>query len=176
MDNFKRPREEVDALLELAKNKLVEMCMHGELLDEYGVRLNIIGRKELFPEDVRIEMKRAEDMTRHNTRCVLPLSMVSCQLTRLVRSILNVCLAYASSDEITSAVESSVRLSFQENSGIGPHIIAEDIDSQLYTSLVGSPPLDILVRSSGVSRLSDFMLWQVCHSLLFPSSLWLILR
>lgn len=41
-------------------------------------------------------------------------------------------------------------------------ITADEIEAHLMTSLAGSPPLDILVRSSGVRRLSDYMLWQVC--------------
>jgi ditrans,polycis-polyprenyl diphosphate synthase len=85
LDNFKRPPEEVAALMELAETRLVELCEHGyvfdlsysqqlnlasdrDLLDKHGVRLNIIGRKELFPESVQKAMARAEGLTRHNKR------------------------------------------------------------------------------------------------------------
>jgi hypothetical protein len=93
----------------------------------------------------------------------------------LYSSILNVCMAYSSTDEITTAVESSVQIALAKDDPFvlpspivhslkkrfGRKITIEDIDSQLMTSLVGSPPLDILIRSSGVNRLSDFLLWQV---------------
>ncbi len=54
------------------------------------------------------------------------------------------------------------------------YITEKDIDSQLGISLGGSPPLDILVRTSGVKRLSDYMLWQVCISSALRSKTWLI--
>ncbi|KAJ7578167.1 Decaprenyl diphosphate synthase-like protein [Mycena floridula] len=148
IDNFKRPENEVEALLQLAEAKArrAQYPWVWDLLDEYGVRLNIIGHKEMFPESVRNAMVKAENMTRHNNR-----------------SILNVCMAYASRDEITCAVESCVQQHIR-SSQPEKLITVEDIDSQMMTSLAGSPPLDILVRSSGVHRLSDFFLWQCCEN------------
>jgi ditrans,polycis-polyprenyl diphosphate synthase len=88
-------------------------------------------------------------------------------------------MPYASRDEITNAVQSTVRLALQKSAGadwyvpqstiitLGVNLLPseisdQDVENQLMTSLVGSPPLDILVRTSGVKRLSDFLLWQVC--------------
>ncbi|EAU85142.1 dehydrodolichyl diphosphate synthetase [Coprinopsis cinerea okayama7 len=142
IDNFKRSPEEVDALMHLAETKLVELCEHGDLLDKYGVRLNVLGRKELLPEPVRAAIAKAEDMTRNNKR-----------------AILNVCMPYGSRDEITTAVQSSV-----QNAMEGDCVVTEeDIESNLMTTLGNSPPLDILIRTSGVKRLSDFLLWQCCE-------------
>ena len=97
------------------------------------------------------------------------------------RTILNLYMPYTSRDEITTAVEACVR-DFMENSPNERYAIAlffsrirkthhfiltaspiteKDIDDHLMTSLRGSPPLDILIRTSGVHRLSDFFLWQV---------------
>jgi ditrans,polycis-polyprenyl diphosphate synthase len=70
IDNFNRPKDEVDALMALAEEKLNELCQKGDLLEEYGVRLNIIGRKELLPPTVQQAAQRAEDLTRHNDKCV----------------------------------------------------------------------------------------------------------
>lgn len=94
-----------------------------------------------------------------------------------VRAILNLCMAYTARDEMTTAVQTCIEHT-QGTSHVKPYAIAariphglklisrtitvEDIDSQMMTSLVGSPPLDVLIRSSGVNRLSDFLLWQVC--------------
>lgn len=88
IENFKRSPEEVDALMGLAEEKLLEICQQGwvslclpavlltpallrrELLDKYGVRLNILGKKELLPPGVRARGQQAEDMTRHNKRWI----------------------------------------------------------------------------------------------------------
>ncbi|TEB39390.1 dehydrodolichyl diphosphate synthetase [Coprinellus micaceus] len=151
IENFKRSPEEVEALMELAEKKLLELCQHGDLLDQYGVRLNVVGRKDLLPAHVRAAADKAESMTRDNKR-----------------SILNICMPYTSRDEITTAVESSVRQSLvsqgaQTLNAKDIHISEKDIEANLLTSLGDSPPLDILIRTSGVKRLSDFLLWQCCE-------------
>ncbi|KAJ2935009.1 hypothetical protein H1R20_g2090, partial [Candolleomyces eurysporus] len=148
IENFKRSPEEVEALMELAEKKLLELCQHGDLLDQYGVRLNVVGRKQLLPERVQEAVERAENLTRSNSR-----------------AILNICMPYTSRDEITTAVETSVQNSLKDRSKAKGDIVIteEDIDNNLMTSLGDSPPLDILVRTSGVKRLSDFMLWQCCE-------------
>ncbi|KAG7093590.1 hypothetical protein E1B28_007256 [Marasmius oreades] len=153
IDNFKRPKEEVDALLNLAVDKLDELCQHEDLLTQYNVRLNVIGRKELFPTFVQDAVKRAEDLTRMNNG-----------------SILNLCMPYSSRDEITTAVESCVREAVTEFTSKGfsgseeaspMNITPEKITSRLMTTQCGSPPqVDILIRTSGVTRFSDYMLWQ----------------
>ncbi|ELU38481.1 dehydrodolichyl diphosphate synthetase [Rhizoctonia solani AG-1 IA] len=143
IENFKRPRGEVDTLMTLAKNKLDELCSHGDLLDKYQVRLNVLGKTELLPPDVLEVVHRAEAMTaKHNG------------------AILNICMPYTSREEITSAVESIVR-SHQSGEIELDDITPETLEARLYTKLRDSPKLDILVRTSGVHRLSDFLLWQV---------------
>ncbi|PPQ82810.1 hypothetical protein CVT25_009188 [Psilocybe cyanescens] len=156
IENFKRSEEEVSSLMALAEEKLLELCGHGDLLDQYGVRLNVIGNVKMLPESVQRAARKAEDMTRHNKR-----------------AIFNICMPYTSRDEMTTAVESCVRNSLL--AGSKDAIITEkDIDRQMMTSLGGSPPLDILVRTSGVKRLSDYMLWQCCEDtqLQFSSTYW----
>ncbi|KDR69210.1 hypothetical protein GALMADRAFT_230735 [Galerina marginata CBS 339.88] len=156
IENFKRSEEEVSALMSLAEEKLRELCEHGDLLDEYGVRLNVVGNTKLLPESVQNAVQKAEGMTRHNER-----------------AIFNLCMPYTSRDEMTSAVESCVRNTMSQ--GLEDLVITEkDIDNQLMTSLGGSPPPDILVRTSGVKRLSDFLLWQCCEDtqLQFSTTFW----
>ncbi|KAF9006982.1 Decaprenyl diphosphate synthase-like protein [Cyathus striatus] len=156
IENFKRSPDEVNALMSLAEDKLLELCRHGDLLDQYGVRLNVVGNVDLLPDNVRNAARKAETMTRHNKS-----------------AIFNLCMPYTSRDEITTAVQSCVRNALQ-HSGSEIHITEHDIDDQLMTSLGGSPPLDILVRTSGVKRLSDYMLWQCCEAtqLQFSSTYW----
>ncbi|KAL1720108.1 Decaprenyl diphosphate synthase-like protein [Schizophyllum commune] len=144
IDNFKRPPEEVDALMTLAETKLKELCRHGDLLQQYGVRLNVVGRKDMLPDSVREAVHVAEEMTRNNDR-----------------AILNLCMPYASRDEMTHAVQAAAQ---EKADSVGyPLVDEKDIEKHLMTSTAGSPPLDILVRTSGVQRLSDYMLWQSCE-------------
>lgn len=97
IENFKRPSEEVNALMQLAEQRFCELCekgcvplswkpnamltpeLHGlhcryglsrSLLDEWGVRVCIVGRKELLPPRVRMALERAENITRHNDRSI----------------------------------------------------------------------------------------------------------
>jgi ditrans,polycis-polyprenyl diphosphate synthase len=79
------------------------------------------------------------------------------------RAILNLCMPYTAQDDMVSAIE---RTAAQVLAGeIEPeHVDEHAIEANLMTSLVDSPSLDILVRTSGVHRLSDFMLWQVSVS------------
>ncbi|KAJ7826664.1 Decaprenyl diphosphate synthase-like protein [Mycena leptocephala] len=143
MDNFKRSPEEVDHLMHLAHDKLLEMSRHGQILEEYGVRLNVLGKTSLLPEYVQEAVRHVESVTRNNNK-----------------AILNICMPYSSHDEMTTAVDSAVRLSLEKSNPDDRKITEDDISAQLMTSLAGSPPLDILIRTSGVKRLSDFLLWQ----------------
>lgn len=78
--------------MDLAEAKLLQMCEHGELLHRYGVRLNVLGRVEMFPPAVREAIRKAEELTKNNDRAVL-----------------NLCMPYASRDEMAQAVERSVQ-------------------------------------------------------------------
>lgn len=83
---------------------------YSDLLDEYGVRLNVIGKKELLPESVQRAVRKAEDMTRHNNRYVPGLLLSSrSELTCSKSAILNLCMPYTSRDEITTAVQTCIR-------------------------------------------------------------------
>ncbi|KAI0074203.1 Di-trans-poly-cis-decaprenylcistransferase [Panus rudis PR-1116 ss-1] len=155
IDNFKRSPTEVKDLLDLLEAKLNELCQHGELLQQYGVRLNVVGNKALFPERIQAAAQRAEELTcKHD------------------RAILNLCMPYASQDEMATAVRMTVEERLEEDSD--EPITERDIDEHLMTSLAGSPPLDILVRTSGVKRLSDYLVWQACENtqLQFSNTYW----
>ncbi|KAI0077916.1 Di-trans-poly-cis-decaprenylcistransferase [Panus rudis PR-1116 ss-1] len=145
IENFKRSPSEVDDLLGLVEEKLNELCQHGELLQQYGVRLNVVGNKSLFPERLQLAARRAEELTcKHD------------------RAILNICMPYTSRDEIATAVRTTVQERLEDDDS--EPITERDIEEHLMTSLVGSPPLDILVRTSGVRRLSDYLIWQACEN------------
>ncbi|KAH7904797.1 Decaprenyl diphosphate synthase-like protein [Hygrophoropsis aurantiaca] len=169
IENFARPPDEVNALMRLAEEKLRELGARGAVLEKYGVRVNVLGRRELLPAGVRAAVEWVEGVTRGNERAVF-----------------NLCMPYTSQDEITSAVQAAVRegvraheerLTTTTPSPPSPSTSSTtsspntptptptptadvDINAHLSTTLAGSPPLDILIRTSGVKRLSGFMQWQ----------------
>ncbi|ORY76963.1 hypothetical protein BCR37DRAFT_155745 [Protomyces lactucae-debilis] len=143
IENFKRSKYEVDVLMEMAKNNLLTLCQHGDIAQQYDIRIRILGQQGLVSEDVQREMNRAEEMTKDNTRATL-----------------NVCFPYTSRDEMTSAISKLVaRAERGEMTAQQIEALTEaDFEEQLMT--VGCPDPDILIRTSGVERLSDFLLWQ----------------
>ncbi|GAA5866510.1 hypothetical protein JCM1840_001341 [Sporobolomyces johnsonii] len=144
IENFNRDPAEVDALMEMARARLVEICRHGALLQQHGVQIRVLGRRDLLPLDVQESCAQAEAMTAHNTK-----------------GILNLCCPYTSQEEIATALKRTVD-SCVSGSFPPEQITEQTLASNLYTA--ASPPLDILIRTSGVSRLSDFLLWQANES------------
>lgn len=92
IENFKRSKHEVDALMDMAKIKLTQLSQHGDLLDRYGASIRILGQRNLIKPDVLEAMDRACRMTEHNHKTVL-----------------NVCFPYTSRDEITTAMRRTVQ-------------------------------------------------------------------
>ncbi|EFR03812.1 dehydrodolichyl diphosphate synthase [Nannizzia gypsea CBS 118893] len=257
IENFKRSKYEVDALMEMAKLKLLQLSEHGELLERYGASVRVLGRRDQIRPDVLEAVDRTVELTSGNGD-----------------AILNICFPYTSRDEITSAVRNTVveystpldrsqlpavnsprrpfsekrivenirehtpsadpreslsngsnspvttssanETAYDSNSSLSSattlhHVPTNGASKQqqqqhaarspeLYTSYppnsdqllfhspetiatqtlndhmltAGCPPLDILIRTSGVERLSDFMLWQ-CHQetqIIFLDTLW----
>jgi ditrans,polycis-polyprenyl diphosphate synthase len=68
IDNFNRPTEEVEGLMELARVKLLELSDKGNILDHYGVRINVVGRKDLLPESLQRAIEHTEHATMYNKR------------------------------------------------------------------------------------------------------------
>lgn len=140
IENFKRSNYEIKWLMDLAKTKFKQVVGNGEMCEQFGIQIRILGDLTLLPDDVRDVLLQAQDITKHNTR-----------------AILNVCWSYTSRDDIANSIRkiigqcSSNNLNFKD--------IDEDcISKNLYTG--HSPPLELLIRTSGVYRLSDFMLWE----------------
>ncbi|KAI5480822.1 cis-prenyltransferase, dehydrodolichyl diphosphate synthase [Pseudohyphozyma bogoriensis] len=140
IENFNRPPGEVESLMDMARVRLVEICEKGALLDKHGVQIRILGRRDLLPPDVQESCARAEALTANNKK-----------------GILNFCCPYTSQEEMATAIKRTVDSC--DGGAIKPEDITEEtLSANLYTS--ASPPLDILIRTSGVNRLSDFLLWQ----------------
>ncbi|KAG8230492.1 hypothetical protein J437_LFUL013534 [Ladona fulva] len=153
IENFKRTEDEVDALMELARQKFRRLLNEKEKLMEHGVRIRIIGNLSLLPHDVQKLIAEAMLMTQENNK-----------------AFLNVAFAYTAHDEMTNAVRS---LSIGVSEGLLlPSDISESlIDRSLYTS--DSPDPDLVIRTSGEVRFSDFLLWQLSFSYVyFTEVLW----
>lgn len=81
----------------------------SEILDRHGVRLNVLGRRELLPPTVQVAIEKAENMTRHNTAYVCFSSVFTLLEHTAFSAVLNICAPYASQDEITTAVKNVIQ-------------------------------------------------------------------
>ena len=149
-ENWKRPRLEVDALMRMLKRYL---RLELEEIDRQNIRFQAIGRTNALAESVQRELQRASERTAKNRGMVL-----------------SVALNYGGRAEIVDAANAAVRRLLSE--GRAPHELTEEaIGRELYTH--GLPELDLLVRTSGELRISNFLLWQAAYSEIYVTeTLW----
>lgn len=145
-ENWKRKQEEVSNLMSLI---LRLFTTDAKMFTEYNIRLKILGQREGLNDKILIAMDKLEEATKDNTAGTLA-----------------ICLNYGGQNEIVDAVKTIVR------SGIPAEDIDEDLIAQnLYGAEV--PPVDVIVRTSGEKRLSNFMLWRSAYSeLIFLKKMW----
>lgn len=149
-ENWCRPKTEVDTLMQL----LVEAIRNETPeLNENGVRLQAIGDLDSLPPGCREELQQAIELTAHNTRLLV-----------------NVALSYSSRWEI---VKASRQIAQQVKDG---KIEPDEINDKLFEACLetkGIPDPDLLIRTSGELRISNFLLWQIAYSeLYFTPVLW----
>ena len=149
-ENWNRPALEVNALMSLLVGTL-----KGELptLQKNGIKLNAIGDLKKLPKKAFKELHEVIEATKNNTHLVLTLA-----------------LSYSSKSEILNAVQDVARAVL--NGKITPEQITEDIFEQyLYTRNLPHP--DLLIRTSGEHRISNYLLWQIAYAeLYFSDTLW----
>jgi len=145
--NWKRPKVEVDALMELLKHYILK---EGDKLIENGVRLNAIGRLWELPQDVYEVLSETMDKSKDCNELTLTLA-----------------LSYGGREEIIDAVKEMV-----SRGNIAPEDINQtNLSKFLYTSDLPEP--DLLIRTSGEMRLSNFMLWQLAYTEIYVTrTLW----
>ncbi|KAA8547586.1 hypothetical protein F0562_004015 [Nyssa sinensis] len=206
IDNFKRRPAEVQYVMDLMQEKIEGLLKEETIVNQYGVRVCFIGNLKLLHESVRVAAEKAMRATANNTKTVLL-----------------ICVAYTSTDEIVHAVQESCehkdefkangmmnngekehkdefkanglinghKDEFKANGLINGHkdefkanglingekqqedhvIKLVDLEKHMYMAVAPDP--DILIRSSGETRLSNFLLWQTTVCELFsPSALW----
>jgi undecaprenyl diphosphate synthase len=151
-ENWKRrPRTEVDFLMKLLSRYLKQEV---PTLHKNNVRLQYIGRLHELPKSVQEKMEWAREETSRNTGMLLTLA-----------------LNYSARSELVDAFQSMLRVA-ANNGGIEHLKIDEDVISQhLYTSHLPDP--DLVIRTSGEMRLSNFLLWQLAYAEIYvTSTLW----
>ena len=149
-ENWNRPTEEVDTLMNLLSSTLLQ---EAEEIFSRGIRIRAIGDLEALPEHVRNQLYNIMELTKNNTKGNLTLA-----------------LSYGSQKEILNAVKELCKK--VKNGDIDENDIDEKLFEQhLYTKEI--PPVDLLIRTSGEVRVSNFMLWQIAYAeMQFIDVLW----
>ena len=149
-ENWNRPKEEVDALMTLLVDTIAK---ETPTLMENNVRLETIGDIDRLPEGTKQKFLGCIEQTSHNTGLTMVLA-----------------LSYSARWEITEAMREAVR---RAQNG---ELRAEEVNEQLVSSLMTTaaiPDPDLLIRTSGEYRISNFLLWQLAYSeLYFSDCLW----
>jgi undecaprenyl diphosphate synthase len=143
-ENWQRPKIEVDTLMNLLVSSLKKEL---KTLNKNNIKLNAIGKIDSLPSKAYAELKEVIEKTSGNTAMVLTLA-----------------LSYGAREEIRHAVQ---EISFKvKNNIISPERIDDDvINSHLYTHDL--PDVDLLIRTSGEHRISNFLLWQIAYAELY---------
>jgi undecaprenyl diphosphate synthase len=149
-ENWNRPSTEVSALMELL---VLTIGKELKTLMKNDVRLCAIGKLDFLPEKCRNELKEAIEKTKLNKRMTLTLA-----------------LSYGSREELTDAFNAMLSDMQKGMLDRGP-ISAETIEQYLYTT--GIPDPELLIRTSGEHRISNFLLWQIAYAeLYFTEKFW----
>lgn len=136
-ENWSRPEDEVQGLLQIVADVIDRELKE---LHEQGVQLRHIGRLEKLPENLRIKVQKAMEMTKNNDRLVL-----------------NIAFNYGGRDELVYAFSRMIA------DGVQPDQVSEElIGKYLYTA--GVPDPDMIIRTSGEFRTSNFLLWQAAYA------------
>ena len=150
IENWKRPAAEIRSLM-----GLLRLYLRQEIkdLDQQGVQVFFIGHRTLLPDDIVSLIEEAEDQTKDNTN----LNLV-------------VALSYGARQEIAAAAQSVAR---QVEAG---ELDVSDIDETVFMKhleTAGMPDPDLVIRTSGEQRISNFLLWQVAYAeFIFVDTLW----
>jgi undecaprenyl diphosphate synthase len=149
-ENWQRPRREIRTLWSLLKRYLRKEVPE---LHKQGIRFRAIGRIKELPPDVQEELRQAEEKTRDNTAMTL-----------------NLALNYGGQQEIADAAQ---RLAADAKKG---KIRVREIDPELFESYLYAPDaarVDLLIRSGGEHRISNFLLWELSYAeLVITETLW----
>jgi undecaprenyl diphosphate synthase len=139
-ENWKRPKSEVSGLMQILSRVIKQ---ETKALHEKGVKLRHLGRLDRLSEKLQQQIQNAIELTSNNTRMTV-----------------SIALDYGSRAEIIDAVKHIIR------EGVAPDIIDENLfEKYLYSE--GLPDPDLIIRTAGEMRISNFLLWQSAYSELY---------
>ena len=142
-ENWKRPQKEINFLFDLIRKSLKKNL---KKILKQGIKVNILGSKKNLPNDIKEIIKYIEKKTNLNTRITL-----------------NLALNYGSKEEIIMAFKNIVKKKI--------NISIKNFEKELYTKNIPEP--DILIRTGGNKRLSNFLLWQSAYAeIFFVNKMW----
>ena len=143
-ENWKRPDKEINFLFGLIRNSLKKKL---KKIIKQGIKVNVIGQRKRLPSDIKVILKTIEKKTHKNKRITL-----------------NIALNYGSKEEIINACR---RFSLKKKKEIN----ISNFEKKLYTRNIPDP--EILIRTGGTRRLSNFLLWQMAYTeIFFLNKLW----
>lgn len=145
-ENWNRPQREVRMLI-----RLLRLFLRREVdnLHRNGIQLHLLGHIETLPEWLQRQVTAAIDLTRENQKMVL-----------------NICFSYGGRDDVLMAVQSIVRAEIPAS-----EITEETVAAHLSTG--GMPDPDLLIRTAGEQRISNFLLWQCAYAeMYFTDTYW----
>lgn len=146
-ENWKRSKTEVTYLMELIKNAFSEKNVAD--LNNKKIKLRVIGQKERLPKSLQEKIQIAEESTKNNNK-----------------GILNLAISYGGRPEIVQAIKNIINKKIPANK-----ITEGTINDHLWTA--GLPYPDLIIRTGGEHRLSNFLTWQSVYSeLYFPKKFW----
>lgn len=149
-ENWRRPATEVSELMNLLKSYVASDLAR---LEREGVRVHVIGRRDGLSADILEVIERAEARTRHNHRFHL-----------------QVAFNYGGRADIAEAAR---RYALEVAAGAVDAGAPDEAAFERHLSTAGGPPLDLIVRTSGERRLSNFLLWECAYAeLVFQDVLW----
>jgi len=149
-ENWNRPKKEVDALMSLLVSTIAD---ETPTLMKNNVKLNVIGCKDTLPDSVRANLEKCINNTKDNSGLVLTLA-----------------LSYSARWEIIKAVQNILEESKNKN------INVKDVDTEFFSNYLQTkniPDPELLIRTSGEFRVSNFLLWQIAYTeFYFTETLW----
>ncbi|XP_065221677.1 isoprenyl transferase-like [Planococcus citri] len=151
--NYNRPKDEVQHWVVVLKIWLFKCIMNWKTLEEKGIKFNFYGKLELIPEEINALMGMLYLMTRNNTKCVV-----------------NMAMGYTGRHEMS-------KVAFELYQAIQAGIIEDDhLTEELFTEslfAIENRNVDLLIRTSGYKRISDFLSWQAAGAIQYYSDvLW----
>jgi undecaprenyl diphosphate synthase len=149
-ENWNRPKFEVDTLMKLLISSLKKEL---KTLQSNNIRLNAIGNLDSLPKTVKKQLEEVINLTKNNTRMTLSLALSYGSRNEILNAVKNIAEKVKNNIIVTDAIDESI------------------INEHLYTH--NMPDVDLVIRTSGEHRISNFLLWQIAYAeFYFTDVLW----